>query len=276
MKTYLFRATCLTNMHVGSGDADYSIIDNRVERDPVIDYLPVIHASGVKGALKEHCEHCEKRLNKEAMTYIFGNSDGDKTNSGNFKFFGASVIARPLRVSKGGKSYILASTPEIITTYVNFLQGISYNRFSGVLGEMEQLTQTLGDKEFITAFSDVEEIEGAAARAPRGGEKLAATSKLFADRSFALARSLKDYDLPVLARNQLNENGISKNLWYEEIVPHQSLFYFAVMAPDGEKSDNDNFESFRKAMTENPVQFGGNASIGYGFTKIEEVRDEQA
>jgi CRISPR-associated protein Cmr4 len=36
-----------------------------------------------------------------------------------------------------------------------------------------------------------------------------------------------DYNLPVIARNNL-ENGESKNLWYEQIVPHQSRFVFYI------------------------------------------------
>ena len=34
--------------------------------------------------------------------------------------------------------------------------------------------------------------------------------------------TFKKIELPVLARNKL-DNGISKNLWYEQVVPHESL-----------------------------------------------------
>ena len=70
-------------------------------------------------------------------------------------------------------------------------------------------------------------------------------------------KDFNDYDLPVMARNYL-EKGISKNLWYEEFVPHGSVFYFSVICHD----DVENLEF------SNVVQFGGNASIGCGFTKI--------
>lgn len=45
--------------------------------------------------------------------------------------------------------------------------------------------------------------------------------------------------LPVISRNYL-ESGESKNLWYEEVVPRLTQFYFPVMEED---RDADDFES---------------------------------
>ena len=50
-----FKMECLTNLHVGSGENNYNIVDKEVEKDPVLQ-VPTIHASGVKGALREHLE----------------------------------------------------------------------------------------------------------------------------------------------------------------------------------------------------------------------------
>jgi CRISPR-associated protein Cmr4 len=81
--------------------------------------------------------------------------------------------------------------------------------------------------------------------------------------NFAVVKKLCDYDLPVRARNKLDESGISENLWYEEIVPHKSIFYFAII------THGDHCELEFK--TDSPVQFGGNASIGNGYCTIKEV-----
>ena len=77
----------------------------------------------------------------------------------------------------------------------------------------------------------------------------------------------KDFEktaLPVVARNKL-ENGKSVNLWYEEVVPHKSLFTFVVLAED---CDRTLLEMFRDTVTGQVIQFGGNASIGYGLCKV--------
>ena len=48
MKTLIYQVRCLTNMHVGSGDTAYNIIDNEIEKDPVLNNTAVINPSGVK------------------------------------------------------------------------------------------------------------------------------------------------------------------------------------------------------------------------------------
>ena len=52
MKIEFYKIECLTNLHVGSGEINYNIVDNEVEKDAVTG-LPVIHASGIKGALRD-------------------------------------------------------------------------------------------------------------------------------------------------------------------------------------------------------------------------------
>ena len=78
-------------------------------------------------------------------------------------------------------------------------------------------------------------------------------------------RICSDTHLPVIPRNSL-ENGRSINLWYEQIVPRQSQFFFFVFAPE----EKINFwEDFKKTIKDNLIQIGANASIGYGFSAIE-------
>ena len=74
---------------------------------------------------------------------------------------------------------------------------------------------------------------------------------------YAIVRDLNKYNLPVIARNYL-ENGISKNLWYEEVVPHGSVFYTIIITPD--ETNALDMEEIK--------QIGGHASIGCGFTKF--------
>jgi CRISPR-associated protein Cmr4 len=90
---------------------------------------------------------------------------------------------------------------------------------------------------------------------------------LFSDEDF------KDLDLPVLARNSL-ENGVSQNLWYEEVVPKRSRFYFVVAKPTHlDPADaKENLEAYSKKFDAmDRVQFGANKSIGYGLSKVEKV-----
>ena len=69
-------------------------------------------------------------------------------------------------------------------------------------------------------------------------------------------------ELPVIARNCL-ENGVSKNLWYEQVLPRKSRLAFFILHDDGEID-----EVFDSAITSVPVQIGANASVGYGICVI--------
>ena len=74
------------------------------------------------------------------------------------------------------------------------------------------------------------------------------------------------YGLPVIARNSVGEQ---TNLWYEEVVPHKSIFYFAVVASTSESENL--LENFTESVREKIIQFGANASVGYGLCKVIKV-----
>lgn len=69
-------------------------------------------------------------------------------------------------------------------------------------------------------------------------------------------------ELPIIARNHL-ENGQSENLWYEEIVPHQTLFITYIQRPPNEK--------YELKLDGETIQIGGNATVGYGLCKFKKI-----
>ena len=74
------------------------------------------------------------------------------------------------------------------------------------------------------------------------------------------------YGLPVIARNSVGEQ---TNLWYEEVVPHKSIFYFAVV--DSTSEPENLLEVFTDSVRDKIIQFGANASVGYGLCKVIKV-----
>lgn len=249
MKVNVFLMKCLTNLHVGNGDVNYNIIDQEVERDPVTG-LPIINASGVKGAIREFFE--EKWGKKDGrIKTIFGGNDSDKSQ-GTYKFLQADLLFRPLRVSDNSRrSFALATTEEVIKCFDNKIKGLGSNlSISDKIKDSEKTVELEGETQKLKDICD---------------DNL----KIFTGENIAYVneetKKFNDYDLPVIARNDLDDNGISKNLWYEEFVPHESVFALIIMTPGEMDSE------FKKALTAEPIQFGGNASIGYGLMKIREV-----
>jgi CRISPR-associated protein Cmr4 len=249
MKSVLFRMECLTDMHVGNGEVNYSIINNEVQKDTVLTDVPIIQASGVKGAIKEYFEG-RWGSNDARLISIFG----DEKSVGGYKFFNALCVARPLRVTNGIRPYVLTAATDVLQSFSTFLEGIGLGSYY----QCDGLNVTTG----FSSSVDGLEIEGITCKSLKN-EQL---EKLI-DRDYAITNTLRDYDLPVRARNMLDENGMSRNLWYEEMVPHKSIFYFAVLATP----DTQLYKAFKDSIEEGAVQFGGNASIGNGYTRIREV-----
>ena len=258
MKAYLYRLDCLTNLHVGSGDINYSIIDNEVERDPVTGE-PTIHASGVKGALRDYCSE-EARLEKNTLREIFGqevnsgkdDSNGDKIIPGKYKFLGASIAARPLRVSKGNATYINATTPVLVDNLVTLINAFGIALNGGATFEKQEL-KVPNDDRFVSNMQDIEIEDKSVVQM-----ESIMLQRLIGD-NYAVTAKLEEYKLPIIARNQLN-NGRSNNLWHEEFVPHESVFYFIVLTLDNEVN--------KLPIDGKVIQFGGSASVGCGYCKV--------
>ncbi len=79
------------------------------------------------------------------------------------------------------------------------------------------------------------------------------------------------YGLAINARNVLDENNkTSKNLWYEETIPPESLFYCLLL----ERNDNA-LSKIHEIFKNNPyLQAGGNETVGQGWFAIQVVNGE--
>lgn len=70
-----------------------------------------------------------------------------------------------------------------------------------------------------------------------------------------------DDNLPIIARNTL-ENGVSTNLWYEQVVPAESRFATIIGRQDCQP------DSLTDDLQNQIVQIGANGSIGYGYCQF--------
>lgn len=265
-KAYIIRTK--TNLHVGSDGTNFGIVDKEVQRD-TISNLPVIHASSLKGAIRDHFDSMIKESEtSQHFVKLFG--DGD--NQGLIKFIDAKLLFLPLRSNK---------KPFYHTTSISNLKAMQEFLIDmGIKIEIDELITN--DKSVVigTQGAFVEDVECESLNID-----ISKIKKLFCIENMAIFND-EDFNevvlnLPVIARNSLEGSG---NLWYEEVVPRESIFYTVLNyynnfnekgADRRGRTDKNTFDTqiqkFDDKLLSEHVQIGANASIGYGicsFLKI--------
>ncbi len=265
MHVHVFKFTCLTNLHMGSGDVNYNIIDDEVERDPITN-LPILHASGVKGAIREH--FTQNGMEEADINRIFGTLARSKEAiaTGNYKFMDGRFLSRPMRIGRSASmSHINVVSIGALNDYLRTLTAFGCNHYP--IDQIDPLeAEDFGDNQFLTNCPYDILVEGeTTGMLPETVAAQLAHLQDVLGKFVAVAKDLDKYPLPVVARNHL-ENGRSRNLWYEEIVPHQSVFYEIILTPT---------EAMDLPLEAEPIQFGGNATIGCGYIRIKKLGGSQ-
>lgn len=286
-KYRMYMIETLSNMHVGSGDTNFGVVDNLIQRHPVTS-VPIIHSSGMKGALLDYFT----REGGVDLEKLFGGKidlNSDETNGklafspGHLIFFEANMLTLPLRANYG--VYYNCTSLSIILEYLDQLK-----TFGGKNAEVDELEKYL--KTFPTESADFLyfkgnselEIEDYTKRkmqviddSNKPVEKLIkkylntniSTLAIFKEDIF---KRICESSIPVVARNQINDDGTSGNLFYEEILPRKTHLYF-LLGADSDIASNGAAKTFYDKFNApgRIYQFGANYSIGYGFSKITEI-----
>ena len=290
-KAYIIKSK--TNLHVGSDGTNFGIVDKEVQRD-TISNLPVINGSSLKGAVKDHFSDMLATSNElpadsdEVKPFVFRAIFGDEQKEfdeddaktyaklpkqGLVKFIDAKLLFLPLRSNK--KPFYHVTSLATLHLMQEFLRSMGIilalekidTEKSVVIGKEPATVEDVACEALDTDFSKLKKFFGI--------NDLA----IFNDEDFNEAVS----NLPVIARNKL-ENGKSVNLWYEEVVPRESIFYTVLCYYNNlddatqdkrGKTDRRKFENaykrFEQKLLKDDLQIGANASIGYGicnFTRL--------
>ena len=115
-----------------------------------------------------------------------------------------------------------------------------------------------GDSPYQLVYSETIINDFLAKAEVLGVEKAVVDTSKWEKKNKDFEELCSDDNLPIIARNCL-ENGESSNLWYEQVLPAQS-----VLATIIQTKSADDLDKLKNAI----VQIGANATIGYGYCKF--------
>ncbi len=221
MNTKVFKITAKTNLHVGNeSGGEFTIIDKAIQRDPLTG-LPCINSSSLKGAINEFCSESLK-MSADDRKELFGSDKTDKKSDS----------------QKGGAIFYDAKL--LFMPQQDDQTLYHYVTSDDVIKMMNERV-----KLFKPAFNFAKPSE-------YHNKKVKTENDHFSE-------ICNNDNLPIIARNIL-ENGESKNLWYEQVLPAETVLY-AIIQENGDK--------LAKALDGQIVQIGANATIGYGYCLFE-------
>jgi len=269
-----FKITTLSNLHVGSGEQNFGVVDNLVQKDPITE-IPMINSSSLKGSIRDHFfSILGKDMTTLRMKSIFGHSDKDEANAGEVKFLQASLLALPVRSNK--QLYFLATTPQILKEYIESYKILTKKTLSltiPIIAEGKSIYISTLDNDCYVEDYKVDE---------NNNQMLKDLSdKLFDGAPLALIKDdvFKTISLPIITRNKIAKTQEDdNNLFYEEIIPRRTIFYSYMITPSKANIADENiknrFIDFIDEIKKENIQIGANASIGYGLCRFEEMSYE--
>lgn len=265
MKTMVLGLLAETPVHAGTGRSA-GVIDLPVAREAATDY-PVLVGSSLKGALRDHVE----RRQADNVSKLFGEPD----QAGGLMVSDGRILLLPVRSLAG--AYRWVTCPHVLERFQRDLRRARRTAAWQVPAVKQPRTCLaagsgqlfLEERQFTISGPVPDEVSAALeALIPHEQTRARVGRQLVVlhDDDFAwFAR----YGLAVQARNVL-EDGTkkSKNLWYEESLPPDSLMYALITGRNGAELD-----TLRSLFANGGayLQAGGNETVGHGWFAVQVI-----
>jgi len=262
-----------TFVHPGAGQTG-GAIDLPVAREAATDY-PFVAGSSLKGALRDATG---RDLQSDERDRVFGEQD----RAGALLVSDARLLLLPVRSLTG--AYRWATCPHLLERLARDARRAGIGNPPDAVLRIEEYryvdasNASDGDKLYLEerSFEAMQSADWAPAAADGWIEMIgglisdAAARKRLAERLVLL----NDHDfswfarncLAVHARNVLDEQKRSVNLWYEEALPPDTLMYTVLAERD---SGSGGITAIHPTFERRPyLQVGGNETVGQGWFAV--------
>lgn len=257
MKTAILGLLAETPIHPGAGRGE-GVVDLPVAREASTDY-PVIVGSSLKGSLRDKAG----TAGMEDVDGLFGKPD----RAGDLMVSDGRLLLLPVRSLTS--SFRWTTCPHLIERYRRDRARAGLFPLPDVPGVERGSVLASGEGDLFLEERQFRIAEGSVKPLTALIEplllheetrhRLVSQIAVLHDDDFAWFAS---YGLPIQARNNLADDGTkkSKNLWYEETLPPDTVMY-ALVSIRGDKTLDD-----LKALFPDPyMQAGGNETVGHGW-----------
>lgn len=259
-----------TSIHVGAGQM-IGVIDLPVAREVATQY-PFIPGSSLKGSLREKVEH----QSQEKANRYFGSAE----SAAGIGVSDGRLLLLPIRSLS--EHYRWVTCPYLLERFARDLQLMGKRvELPPFDIEDEQVWVIEGDQQLILEefvfkaihkereLTKLAEIIGGLIAHQRLRERLRQSLVVVSDADFSI---FAQRGLYIYARNVLDdETKQSKNLWYEEALPADTLLYTILFSRNSEQ-DQYLAQLIKEIEDEPYLQVGGNETIGQGWTILSSDR----
>lgn len=266
---------CETPLHAGSGQA-IGAVDLPIQRERTIGW-PTIQASGLKGSFRDAYE---KYGGPEANAIFGSDSSGDQ--SGAISIGDARIFLFPVRSSIA--PFLWVTCPAILRrlkrdgriigrSYAWEVPDVADEKYLGLNGSN---TEVILEDFLLSRDGNIDNriIEAVKSLIPSDDFYNTAIlenySCIVSDKSFSM---LVETATEIQARIQLTDQKTSNNLWYQELIPSNTVFYTVVSMSNERKNADDKkraealMESLKGILCEY-IQIGGDETLGRGWTRL--------
>lgn len=260
-----------TSIHPGAGQ-DTGFVDLPVAREAATDY-PVIVGSSLKGAILSRAR--DDGWDEDRRNKVFGKQE----NAGNLLVSDARLVLLPVRSLTSHYKWV--TCPHLLERLERDRKRAGSNgqavdstgpdkgQYKGTGPDALYLEEREFKRSGDLPAGIIEQLSLLIAHQETRNRLMEQLVILHNDDFAWFAR----YGLAINARNVLHDvKKTSRNLWYEETIPPDSLFY-CLLAERGE----DALNSVRTLFADRPfLQVGGNETVGQGWFAVTERTGDAA
>jgi CRISPR-associated protein Cmr4 len=268
MNTQIVGLLAETSIHPGAGQSS-GIIDLPVAREAATDY-PFVPGSSVKGALLGLARQSGK-LDAAERDRVFGKAESGNDGGGAGALLVSDARLLLLPVRSLSSAYKWVTCPHLLERFARDARRsrdapaelgceVAEGNYRGA-GDGDLF---LEERQFSRGGALPEKLVetfGILISHDKTCARLATQVVVLHDNDFAwFAR----YGLAVQARNVLDEKKTSKNLWYEETIPADTLFYTLLA-----ERQSGTLAAVKQLFNNHPyLQVGGNETVGMGWFAV--------